>query len=151
VVKVIWHKSVSPQQMDGSVVFTRWRQCALPWEHIGAAWRIRLNLYFLGAPEATTQTANRSFQAFLHSSRQKVPILYNGRPFPPKLPLPMGDLDPHLTHDSLGPSEPTTQTASWSAQPFSRRWPQNVPRLYNGTPLPPPSKLPLPIGIWTFV
>ena len=22
----------------------------------------------------------------------------------------MGDLDPHLIHDSLGPSEPTTQT-----------------------------------------
>jgi len=26
----------------------------------------------------------------------------------------MGDLNPHLTHDSLGPSEPTTQTVSWS-------------------------------------
>ena len=24
----------------------------------------------------------------------------------------MGDLDPHLTHDSLGPYEPITQTAS---------------------------------------
>jgi len=33
-------------------------------------------------------------------------------PFPPlKLPLPIGNLDPLLTHDSLGPFEPTTQTA----------------------------------------
>jgi len=29
----------------------------------------------------------------LHSLWQKVPILYNGRPYPPELPLPMGDLD----------------------------------------------------------
>jgi len=30
----------------------------------------------------------------------------------------MGDLDTHLTHDSLGPSEPTTQMASQSVQLF---------------------------------
>jgi len=34
-----------------------------------------------------------SVQLFLHSLRQKVPILYNGRPSPPELPLPTGDLD----------------------------------------------------------
>ena len=28
-----------------------------------------------------------------------------GRPFPRKLPLPMGDLDPHLIHGSLSPPE----------------------------------------------
>jgi len=43
--------------------------------------------------ESTTDTANGSVQSFLHSSRQKVPILYNGRPYPPELPLPVGDLD----------------------------------------------------------
>ena len=48
-------------------------------------------------------------------------------------------------HDSDGPSELTTQTASWSVQPFLYRWPQSVPILYNGTPHSP-SKLPLPIG-----
>ena len=31
---------------------------------------------------------------------------------------PPAPLDPHLTHDSYGPSEPTTQTASRSVQPF---------------------------------
>jgi len=40
-------------------------------------------------------------------------------PFPPpsKLPLPIGDLDPH---GSLGPPESSTQTASRSVQPFCR-------------------------------
>ena len=37
---------------------------------------------------------------------------------PSKLPLPMGDLDPHLTHGSLGPPKSLTQTASRSVQPF---------------------------------
>jgi len=26
-------------QTDGSIVFARWRQCALPWRHIGATWQ----------------------------------------------------------------------------------------------------------------
>jgi len=52
------------------------------------------------------------------------------------------DLDRHLTHDSLGPSERTSPTASWSVQLFLHRWPQSVPILYSGAPLP----LPLPIG-----
>jgi len=41
-----------------------------------------------GPPQSTTETANGSVQ---HSLRQKVPILYNGRAYPPELPLPMGD------------------------------------------------------------
>jgi len=72
----------------------------------------------LGTSKSKSQTASRSVQPFLHSSRQTVPILYNGRPFPQKLPLPTGRSGPHLIHDSLGPSEPTTQTASRSVQLF---------------------------------
>jgi len=47
-------------------------------------------------------------------------ILYNGMPLPPpsKLPIPMGDLEPHLIHGSLGSPESSTQTASWSVQAF---------------------------------
>ena len=52
----------------------------------------RTRAYF-GPPESTTQTANRSVQPLLHSSRQKVPILYNGLPFSHKLPLLMGHVD----------------------------------------------------------
>jgi len=41
------------------------------------------------------------------------------RPFPPKKLAPSdGDLDPHLIHGSLGPSESSTPTASRSVQLF---------------------------------
>jgi len=68
--------------------------------------------------KSTTQTANRSVQPFLHISRQKLPIFYNGRPYPPELLLPMGDLDPRAIHGSLILPESSTQTASRSLLPF---------------------------------
>jgi len=71
-----------------------------------------------GQSEPTIQMASRLVQLFSHRWWQRVPILYNGRPFSPKLPLPMGDLDTHLTHGSLDPPDSSTQTASWSVQPF---------------------------------
>jgi len=58
----------------------------------------------------------------------------------PKIAPSMGDLNPHLTHDSLGLSEPTTHRASLPVLPFLHRWPHSVPILYNGyngTPLFP--------------
>ena len=58
-----------------------------------------------------------------------------GAPFP-KIVCSHGDQDPHLTRDSLGPSEPTTETASRLVEPFLHRWLQSVPILYNGTLLP---------------
>jgi len=141
-----------PRQIDGSIVFARWCQCALPyghpnpnpWRHLantietvhnGATWQIRLNLCSL-QPNFTAQMANQSVQPFLHSSWQKAPIVYNGQPFPPKLPLIMGGSGPHLIHDSLGKSKPTIQTASRSVQLFLHTSLQSVPILYNGTPLP---------------
>jgi len=42
----------------------------------------------------------------------------------PKIAPSHGGSGAHLTRDSLGPSEPTTQTASRSVQPFLHRWPQ---------------------------
>jgi len=39
-------------------------------------------------------------------------------PSPSKLPLLMGGSGPHLIHGSLGPTKSSTQTASWSVQPF---------------------------------
>jgi len=46
---------------------------------------------YLGPPESKSRTASRSVQPFLHSSRQRVPILYNGPPlFPSKFPISMG-------------------------------------------------------------
>jgi len=44
-----------------------------------------------------------------------------GMSFPIKIaPLLGGDLDPHLTHGSMGQPESTTQTASRSVEPFCR-------------------------------
>jgi len=43
----MWHKTASPPQTDGAVVFAKLRQCTLPCGHIDATWRIWLNLCFL--------------------------------------------------------------------------------------------------------
>jgi len=116
----------SKQQIDRFSRLHSSRQSVV--RYIGASWRIRLKLCTLppsgkynwthasfSPPKSTTQTANQSVEPFLHSSQQKVPILYNGRLFPLKSPFLMGGSGPHLTHDSLGPSEP-----SWL------RWAQGI-------------------------
>jgi len=105
VVKVFWHKAASPPQTDSSVVFDRWRQCALPWGHIGATWRIRLNLCFIGPPDSTAQTINWSVQPFLHRSPHSVPIFYNGYFSPSKLPLLIGESGPPSNTWFLGPTQ----------------------------------------------
>jgi len=47
---------------------------------------------------------------FLHSSRHRVPILYNGPPFATQnCPFPWVDLDPHLIDSSLGHLNPHPQ------------------------------------------
>jgi len=78
-----------------------------------------------------------------HSRKSLCSTMSN--PFPQNCPFSWGDLDPHLAYDSLGPSEPTNQTASLLVRLFLHRWPQSVPILYNRTPLSL-SKLPLPMG-----
>jgi len=71
----------------------------------------------LGPLKSITQMASRSVQPFLHRWPHSVPILYNGTPLlHSNLPLPIGDLDPHLTYGSLGPPKSSTQTASRSVQ-----------------------------------
>jgi len=63
-------------------------------------------------------------------------------PLSPKIaPFHRGS-GPHVTHDSLGPSEHTNQKAPPSVQPFLHRRLQSVPLLYNETPFPR-AKLPL--------
>jgi len=69
----------------------------------------------LGQSEPIIQTASRSFSCFRTC---ECSYTLQRAPLSPKLPLPMGDLDPHLTRDSLGPSKPTIQTAYGSVQPF---------------------------------
>jgi len=110
---------------DGSIAFARWCQFALLRGHTGATnWLSRAQI-----TEECRYTLQRS-------------------PVPLKLPFPWGS-GPHLTRDSLGPSEPTKQTASRSVQPFLHRWLHSVPMLYNGTPLFPLKVAPSHGGIWT--
>ena len=95
-----------------------------------------------GPLESTTQMANRSVQPFLHILRQEVPILYNMRPCPPELPLPLT-------------SWPPSNTIPWAhASLQSKRYLDRFSRfcaddrrvsLYSGLPVSS-SKLPLPMG-----
>jgi len=50
-----------------------------------------------------------------------------GTPMPQNCSLPWGIWTSHVTHDALGPCEPTTETAPRSVQPCLYRWPQSVP------------------------
>jgi len=61
-------KVASPPHTDGSIVFVRWRQRAPNLMHDSDS---------LGPPEFKSQTASRSVQPFLHSSRQTVAMLHN--------------------------------------------------------------------------
>jgi len=51
---------------------------------------IRAHWRHLASPQSKRKWIGLAVFAQL---RQKVPILYNGRPYPPELPLSMGDLD----------------------------------------------------------
>jgi len=98
----------------------------------------------LGPPESSTQMASWS----INSLWQIGHMLYNQVLFfPQNCPFSWGICTPSNTW-FLGQSEPTTQTPSWPVQPFLHSSPQCVPIHYNGPHLSP-SKLPLPVEIWT--
>ena len=103
----------------------------------------------LSTPEPTTQMASRSVQPFLHSSLQNIPILYNRLLFRPlKLLLPMGESAPHLIHDSLGPSKPTTEKGSQSVRSFLHTYHRLSIHCTMGRSLPL-KIVPFHGGIWT--
>jgi len=133
--------------MDGSIVFARWRQCALPWGHIGATWQIQLNLCFLRPTRVHNPNGKSIGLAIFAQLTAESPYTLQCTPLSPKWPLFTGDLKPQPTHDSMSPSKPINQTASWSVQPFLHRRLQSVPILYNMMLLLP-SKLPLAIRRW---
>jgi len=117
--------------MDGSVIFARLCQCAPPVTHASMGPQTKRHLDQFSC--FCTVHSRVSLGMIRHVLSSK------------SCPFTSGDLDPHLTHDSSGASQPTTRTASWSVQPFLHSSPHSVPILYNGPPLPP-SKLPLHMG-----
>jgi len=144
-IKVIWHNTASPPQMDGSIVFVRWRQCAHMGGHIGATWQIRLNLYFLQHTQVDSPNGKSIGSAVSAQLTAESPYTLQWATFSPKIVPAHGGfgppsiswfLEPDLTHN------PNCITISSAVFP-----PQSVPILYNGRPFP--QKLPLPRGIWT--
>jgi len=105
VVKVIWHKTASAPQTDGLIVFARWRQCAHP---CGRPTRVHNPN---GKPIGSAVFAQLTAES---------PYTLQWATLSPKLALLMGDLDPHLIHNSLGYSEITVKMASWSIQLFAQ-------------------------------
>jgi len=98
-----------------------------------------------GPPKSTTQMPNRSVQLFLHSSRQKVPTFYNGRPFPQNCPLSRGIRTPSNSW-FFGPVRAHSPNGIMIGSSVFTQVIVECPILYNGPRLPPPSKLPLPMG-----
>jgi len=94
--------------------------------------------------EFTIETEKGSVQPFLHSLRQKVHILYNGRPYPPELPLPMGDLDLPCNTWCFGPMRAHNPNGTSIGSAIFAQMTAECPYIYNGLPVSP-SKLPLPM------
>ena len=65
---------------------------------------------------------------------------------PPKLPLIMGDANPHLIHGYLGRPHPTRQTPSRSNQPSLHGSRSIIPILYSGTAPSQSQNFPFPWG-----
>jgi len=131
------------------MLFDRWRQRVLPWGHIGATWRIPLNLCILRPTRIHNRNGKLIGPAIF--AQLTTESAYNLQWVPPihqNCPFPWGIWTSHATHDALGPCEPTTQKAPRSVQPCLHRWPRSVPILYNGLPVSP-QIAPFHVGIWT--
>ena len=98
-------KAASPPHVDGSIVFTRWRQCAPHLTHAS-----------LGPPESIPQTTSRWVQPFCAGYR-RVPLYFTmGCPSPPQNCSFPREMWTPLTHGSL--DAPETSTQSRSVQPL---------------------------------
>ena len=92
VVKVIWHEASTG--------------------HVGATWRLRLNLCFLLPIRVHNQNGKSIGSAIFAQLALESPYTLQWEPLSPKI------APSHLLYDSLGPSELTTQVASRLVQPF---------------------------------
>jgi len=93
VVKVIWHKTASPLQTDGSIVFARWRQCAFPYGH---NCRHLANMIELVLPSVNpSQQSKWQINPFSRSctAHGRKSIYLQWAVLPKKLPLATADLD----------------------------------------------------------
>jgi len=71
-----------------------------------------------------------------------------GAPIHQNCPFTWGIWTSHVTRDTFGPRELTTQTAPRSVQPSLHRWPRSASIVYNGLPVSPSKFPPSHVGIW---
>jgi len=132
--------------MDGSLVFTRWHQCALRCGHNGTTWRIRLNLCLFRPTEYTTKWQISRFSCFCTTHGRESLYFTIGDPFPQNCPFSWGDLDPiwFIIHDSLASPSPQSKQHLDRLSCFFTQVTAECPYTLQSD-APPPSKLPLPI------
>ena len=93
--------------------------------------------------------ANRSVQPLLHSSRQKVPVLNNERPFPQNCPFSWGIWTPSNSW-FLGPVRAQNPNGiTIGSAVFAQV--TAVPLYFTMRRLFPPQNCPFPWGIWTAI
>ena len=107
-----------------SVVFARWRQCAIPCGHIGPTWQIRLNHPSAVATQSYvkllwplviyyyTKLHLDLYSHFCTAHGRQSLHFTTGHHFPPKNCSFCRDLDPHVIHGSFSKPEYTSQTTS---------------------------------------
>ena len=145
VVKVIWHKAHHRRRPMVECYLT----VTATYPPMRAQWRHLANTFELvhpsahSSPQLKWQIDRLSGFCTAHSTAESA---YNLQQVPLSTRIAPSNVGswPHITHDALGPCEPTTQTAPRSVQPCLYRQPWSVPILYNGLPVFP-FKLPLPM------
>jgi len=151
VVKVMWRKAHRLRRQMVQSYSPRGGNVSSHEGTFGATLRIWLNLCVIrptrvhnpnGKSTATAVFARLTAESS-HTLQSRAPLSHKIVPFPC-----VYTVHPHVTHDSQGPSEPITQTASRPLQPFMHRWPQSALIFYSGLPLSP-SELSFSTGIWT--
>jgi len=96
--------------MDGSIIFARWRQCVLPWGHIGATWRIWLKLCILRPTWVQNPNGKSMGSAVIAQLTAESAYTLQLAPLSTRIAPSNGRIwIPYVRHDSLGPCEPKTQ------------------------------------------
>jgi len=109
------------------------------------------NTRFLGPIRAHNRNGILIGSAIFCTDDRRLSLYFTmGRPFAPsKLPVPVGDLDPHLKRGRFDPPESSTRTAFRSVQPFFAQTTADCPCTLQWAAPSPRRNCPFPWGIWT--
>jgi len=120
--------------MDGSIVFARLQECAS---------------HLIHAHPSSNPKQHLDQSAVFAPLTAERPYTLQWTALPPQNCLFPWGIWTHVVHNALGPSKPTTQTASQLVQPFLHSSLQSVPILYNRPSTPfHPQNCPFQWGSW---